>query len=104
MLELPQPVTVAFVPLKLTEPDPWIDPKLFPAIITEAPITPDAGERLVMLGVETTVKIDPLLFTPLTYTSTFPVVAPGGTITVMLVAFQFITAAFPPLNVAVLLP
>ena len=41
---------------------------------------PDVGLRLVMLGAGTvTVKLTPLLATPPTVTTTFPVVAPLGT-------------------------
>ena len=37
-----------------------------------------------------TVKLTPLLATPPTVTSTFPVVAPVGTVTTMLVALQLV--------------
>lgn len=49
MLVVLQLVGVAVVPLKVTVP---VDPKLVPVIVTEVPTTPEAGERLVMLGVE----------------------------------------------------
>ena len=39
--------------------------KHIPVIVTEAPIAPDIGDKLVMLGVANTVNDDPLLFTPL---------------------------------------
>src|SRR6266853_3944717 len=51
-----------------------------------------------------TVKLTPLLATPLTVTTTFPVVAPAGTGTVMLVAFQLVGVPAVPLNVTVLVP
>jgi len=63
-------------------------------------------ERLVIVGVETTVKGFPVLSTPLACTITFPVVAAAGTVVLMLVALQFpeVTVALTPLNLTVLLP
>jgi hypothetical protein len=49
-----------------------------------------------------TVKPTPLLATPPTVTTTFPVVAALGTDTVMFVAFQFVGMPAIPLNVTVL--
>jgi hypothetical protein len=57
-----------------------------------------------MLGADTTVKLDPLLFTPLANTTTFPVVAPVGTVVTRLVALQLVTVAVVPLNFTVLVP
>ncbi len=57
-----------------------------------------------MLGVGMTVKVTPLLATPPTVTTTFPVVAPLGTGTVMLVALQLVGVPAVPLNVTVLVP
>jgi hypothetical protein len=53
-----------------------------------------------------TVKLTPLLGTPLTVTTTFPDVPALGTGTVMLVALQQLPQGVPavPLNVTVLLP
>ena len=51
-----------------------------------------------------TVKLTALLATPPTVTTTFPVVAPVGTVVVMLVALQLVTVASVPLNVTVLVP
>src|SRR5262245_34533362 len=51
-----------------------------------------------------TVNILPLLTVPPTVTTTFPVVAPVGTGTAMLVAAQLVGAAVIPLNVTVLVP
>ncbi len=52
-----------------------------------------------------TVKPTPLLTTPPTVTTTFPVVAAGGTVTPMLVALQELAVpADTPLNVTVLVP
>src|SRR5712664_666700 len=49
-------------------------------------------------------KLTPLLAIPPTVTTTLPVVAPLGTATAMLVAFQFAGVALVPLNVTVLAP
>ena len=51
-----------------------------------------------------TVKLTPLLATPPTVTNTFPVVAPAGTGTTMLVALQLVGVDEVPLNVTVLVP
>jgi len=45
-----------------------------------------------------------LLARPLTVTTTFPVVAPAGTGTTMLVVDQLVGVAVVPLNVTVLVP
>jgi hypothetical protein len=99
-----QLVTVAAVPLKVTDPLPCVAPKFVPVIVTEVPTAPEVTERLVMLGADTTVKLDPLLFTPLANTTTFPVVAPVGTVVTRLVALQLVTVAVVPLNFTVLVP
>lgn len=57
-----------------------------------------------MLAAGKTVNDFPLLFTPLAWTTTFPVVAPEGTIATMEVALQLLTEASVPLNTTVLLP
>jgi hypothetical protein len=77
---------------------------LLPLIVTAVPTGPDVGFTLLIDGVGSTVKLAPLLATPLTVTTTLPVVAPPGTVTVMLVAFQLLTVAGVPLNFTVLLP
>jgi hypothetical protein len=51
-----------------------------------------------------TVKLTPLLATPPTVTTTFPVVAPLGTGTAMLVPLQLVGVPAAPLNVTVLAP
>ena len=71
---------------------------------TEVPTGPEAGLRLVTLGGTITVKRAPLLVSPLTLTTTFPVVVPLGTGTTMLVALQLVGVAAIPLNVTVLVP
>ena len=49
-------------------------------------------------------KFEPLLAWPPTVTTTLPVVAPAGTGTRMVVAFQLVGVAVVPLNVTVLAP
>src|SRR5437867_6768621 len=58
----------------------------------------------VQPALPSTKKVIPLLFTPATVTTTFPVVAPLGTGATMLVALQFVGVAGVPLNVTVLVP
>jgi hypothetical protein len=82
------PIVVTAVPLKLTDPVPWVDPKFVPVIVTEAPTAPEVGDKLVMLGTDTTVNETPLLLTPLAFTTTLPVVAPVGTMATIEVALQ----------------
>jgi hypothetical protein len=96
-----QLVTVAAVPWKLTVPEPWVDPKFVPVIVTAVPTPPEVTERLVILGVGRTVKLDPPLFTPLAKTTTFPVVAPDGTVVAMLVALQVVIVAAVPWKLTV---
>ncbi len=57
-----------------------------------------------MLGAGTTVNDTPLLFTPLAFTTTFPVVAPAGTGVTIEVALQLVAVAVVPLNFTVLVP
>src|SRR5262245_48301256 len=57
-----------------------------------------------MFGGCTIVKLTPLLARPPTVTTTGPVVAPGGTVTVMLVLLHADAVAAAPLNVTRLLP
>jgi hypothetical protein len=77
---------------------------LLPSIVTDVPTAAELGERLLMLGVSSTVKGFPMLATPLTVTTTLPVVAPAGTGTAMLLALQLVGVAAVPLKVTVLLP
>ena len=105
MLVALQLVGTAAVPLNVTVLVPCVPPKFAPAIVTEAPATPDVGFRFVMLGPgAVTVKLTPLLATPPTVTTTLPVVAPAGTGTAMLVALQLVGVAAVPLNFTVLVP
>ena len=65
---------VAVVPLKLTVLVPWVAPKFDPEIVIEAPTGPDDAESPLIFGGLTTVNVDGLLSTPLTVTTTGPVV------------------------------
>jgi hypothetical protein len=95
---------VAVVPLKFTVLPPWVEPKLLPAMVTDVPMVPEVGDRVLMLGGGMTVKLTPLLFWPPTVTTTLPVVAPEGTGAIIFVALQLVGAAPVPLKFTVLLP
>ena len=88
--------------MKATVLVPCVDPKFVPVIVTVVPTGADVGFKFEIIG--GTVKFTPLLATPPTLTTTFPVVAPLGTVAAMLVAFQLVTLAVVPLNVTVLVP
>jgi len=104
MLLAPQLViVVALVPLNFTFPFPRLGPKFDPAITIDDPTAPVFGVNDVMLGAAVTVKVTPLLGEP-TVTTTLPVVAPGGTVAVMLEAPQLVVVAVVPLNLTVLDP
>jgi hypothetical protein len=105
MLDALQLAGAAAVPLNVTVLVPCAVPKFAPAIVTEAPTSPEAGLNVEMLGAGTvTVNPAPLLLCPPTVTTTLPVVAPAGTATTMLDALQLAGAAAVPLNVTVLVP
>jgi hypothetical protein len=72
--------------------------------VTAALTAPDVGDRPEIVGAATTVKAFPLLAAPDTVTTTFPVVAPVGTVATMLVALQLVALATVPLNFTVLVP
>ena len=97
-------IVVTAAPLKATVLVPWLEPKFVPVMVTDTPVPPDCGERLVMFGTGSTVKLAPLLATPPTVTITLPVVAPAGAGTTMLASFQLTGVAVTPLNVTVLPP
>jgi len=78
---------------------PTVGPKFVPLIVTTVPIGPDIGLMLLIFGGGVTVKGRPLLAMPLTVTTTFPVVAPAGTVVSMLVALQAVGVAGVPLKV-----
>src|SRR5213079_802500 len=75
-----------------------------PVMVTDALIAPLVGDSEVSVAVGTTVKATPLLATPPTVTVTFPVVAPLGTGTTMLVVDQLVGVAGVPLKEMLLLP
>jgi hypothetical protein len=102
MLVALQLVGDAGTPLNVTVLDPCVAPKLVPVIVTDVPTTPLVGDRLVTPGA--TPKSAPLLAKPPTVTTTFPVAAPTGTGTTMLVALQLVGDADTPLNLTVLDP
>src|SRR5215470_16448334 len=107
MLVADQLVGVAVTPLNVTLLVPFVEPKFDPAIVTTVPTAPLVGDRLVRLGaagVLVTVNVRPLLATPPTVTTTFPVVAPDGTGATMLVADQLVGVAAVPLKVRLLVP
>ena len=97
-----QLITVAFVPLNVTDPD--AEPKFVPVMVTAAPIAPEFGDKPVMLGVEddvTTVNPTRLLPVPLTVTATLPVEAPVGTFVAIEVSDQLVVLAAVPLKVTI---
>src|SRR5262245_37633698 len=97
-------VGVATTPLNVTLLVPCVAPKLVPVIVTAVPIGPLVGDKLVIVGGTVTVKGMPLLTSPPTVTTTFPVVAPTGTGTMMLVADHAVGAPIVPLKATVLVP
>jgi hypothetical protein len=84
----------AETPLNATVLAPCVAPKLVPVIVTAAPVAAPGGDKLAMFG--TTPKLTPLLGKPATVTKTFPVMAPAGTGTTMLVALQLVGVARVP--------
>ena len=72
--------------------------------MTEVPEGPDDWDMLDILGGGATTKVTALAARLDTVTTTFPVVAPLGTHTTMVVALQLVGVAAAPLNVTVLVP
>jgi len=96
-------ITVAGTPLKVSVLPPWGDPKFAPVMVTDTPTAADGGDTLVIPGIGNTLNAAPLLGTPLTVTTTLPVVADAGTAAVIEPAVQFvIDVAATPLKVTVL--
>jgi hypothetical protein len=102
MLLLLQLETTAFTPATVTRLDPCVVPKAVPVSAIALPVDPDGGETLESVG--TTEKFQPLLGAPATVTTTGPVLAPAGTVVVMLLGPQFVGVASTPLKVIVLVP
>jgi hypothetical protein len=80
--------------------------KFVPVTEMRVPTDAEVGVKLVMVGGGITVKATPLLAAPDTVTTTFPVVAPLGMGTVMLVpaVLQIVGVPAVPLKVTVLVP
>ncbi len=73
--------------------------KFEPERVTVAPTAPLDGVKLVKVGVGNTVKSVALVpVMPPTVTVILPVVAPFGTVVVMLVVVAVVTTAVTPLN------
>src|SRR6516165_350156 len=105
MLVALQLVAVAATPLNFTVLVPCVAPKFVPVITTGVPGRPEAGFKpAIVVAAVVTVYMTPLLGSPPTLTTTLPVAAPLGTVTVMLVALQLVAVAATPLNVTVLVP
>ena len=79
-------------------------PKFAPEIVIDAPTGPEVTDKLLIEGDGTTVKVTPVLATPPTVITTGPVVAPVGTVAVMLVLLHVPAVAAVPLNFTVLVP
>jgi len=79
-----QEITAAVTPLNVM--DPLVDPNFVPLTVTDVPVGPLLGERLVMPGV--TLNCTALLATPPTVTTTFPVLPVLGTRKLMRVLLQ----------------
>jgi hypothetical protein len=107
MLVALQLVGVVVMPSKVTVLFPRVAPKFVPLIMIAAPTTPEFGLRFVIPGAgggAVNVNMTPLLACPPTVTTTLPVVAPVGTVVMMLVGLQLVGVANVPLNVTVLFP
>lgn len=94
--------TAATAPLKVTALVPCDAPKFVPAMVTDVPTGPNVGDKLLIPSVPGTVNGTPLDATPLTVTTTLPVVAPDGTSVAIDVALQLETVATVPLKVTIL--
>ena len=99
-----QLVGAAVVPLNVTVLEPCVAPKFVPLMVITVPTAPEVGDRLLMLGVATTVNVTPLLASPPTVTTTLPVVAPAGTGTAIEDDRHRVGVAAVPLNFTVLDP
>lgn len=96
-------VTVAEIPLKVTELLAGVVLKFVPEMVTVAPSAPLAGVNPVKVGVGATVKLFVLkIVMPFRVKEILPVVAPIGTVVVILVAVEAVTLAATPLKVKML--
>jgi hypothetical protein len=107
-IQFPVFCRTAGVPLKVTLSPNTQLPKFMPEIVTDVPTGPEGGKHklpaqiFVMVGA--IVNGTPPLASPPTKRPTFPLVAPVGTGTVMLVSLQSVGLACVRLNVTVLVP
>jgi hypothetical protein len=83
---------------------PWVPPNPDPVRVTTSPTTAVLGDTPVIPNDSTTVKLFPLLATPEAETTALPVVAPIGTVVIMLVALQLVGVASAPLKLTVPVP
>src|SRR5260370_14068132 len=97
-------VGVTVTPLNFTILESRLVPKFVPVMVIGVPTAPELCERLVTLGVASTLNSTPLLAAPLTVATMLPLVAPLGTGTTISLLFQLVGVAVTPLNVTVLLP
>jgi hypothetical protein len=96
-------VTIAEIPLKVTELLAGVVLKFVPEIVTVAPTAPLAGVNPVKVGVGDTVKLFALkMVMPFSVKEILPVVAPIGTVVVILVTVEAVTVAATPLKVKML--
>src|SRR5207244_13259751 len=79
-------------------------PQVDDVTVIAAAAPPVVVDIVGLVGAGTTVKFTPLLGWLDTVTTTFPVVAPLGTVTAILDAPHDVTVAVVPLNLAVLVP
>jgi hypothetical protein len=87
---------VEFTPLKLTVGVPL---KLVPFTVTKVPVPPELGLKPVTVGGVVTVKLVPLVPVPDPFTTVIaPVLAPDGTVALMLVVLFTVYTASVPLN------
>jgi hypothetical protein len=102
--ELQFVIVVAATPLNLTTLLPCNDPKFAPLMTTGVPGPPVLGDRPLMEGAPTTVKVTPGLENPPCETTTGPLVALPGTAARMTESPQLTTVAGTPLKVIVPVP
>jgi hypothetical protein len=99
-----QPNGTPVTPLNVTVLVPCDDPKFVPVIVTNEPIVAEVPDRLAILGTWNTVNGTPTDAPFEVVTTTFPLVAPLGTGTVMPVPFQVEGVPAVPLKATLLVP
>ena len=103
-----QLIAEAHTPLKLTPPISAVGPNPSPRIVTTVPSTPSMGLTVPTAGPDppapVTVNSTPALGCPPTVTTTSPVAAPGGTITVIALPLQLAGVDHTPLKLTPLVP